>query len=198
MSPDVMRKKLVASTVSIIANNGLDKTTTRAIAKETGINEVYIYRHFSDKKDLLSKTFDQLDDELARKVWLHLSEMDIQQSGLEQSCRLFFNEVWRFMIDNREHCLAFIQYYYSPYFKDCSADTHKKRYSHIVSTIKSFFNDEADVWMILNHVLNVMLDFAVKVHFGQMSEEDDYTEHIFRVIYRSIEQYFKTTKESDS
>ena len=34
--------------------------------------------------------------------------------------------------------------------------------------------------MILNHILNVMLDFAVKVHSGQMSSDDDYSEHVFR------------------
>ena len=45
--------------------------------------------------------------------------------------------------------------------------------------------------MILNHMLNVMLDFAIKAHDGQMPSEDDYVEHVFRVIYRSIEQYFK-------
>ena len=56
---------------------------------------------------------------------------------------------------------------------------------------KDAFIDEADVWMILNHILNVMLDFALKVHNGQMSSDDDYAEHVFRVVYRSIEQYFK-------
>ena len=50
--------------------------------------------------------------------------------------------------------------------------------------------------MILNHILNVMLDFAVKVHNNQMPENDDYSEHVFRVIYESVRQYFKEGKES--
>ena len=45
--------------------------------------------------------------------------------------------------------------------------------------------------MILNHILNVMLAFAVMVHNDQMSKEDDYTEHVFRVIYQSVKQYFR-------
>lgn len=44
--------------------------------------------------------------------------------------------------------------------------------------------------MILNHILNVLLDFAVKVHNKQMPEGDNYAEHVFRVIYVSIKQYF--------
>lgn len=63
---------------------------------------------------------------------------------------------------------------------------------------KEAFKDEADVWMILNHILNVMLDFAVKAHNGQMPDSDNYSEHVFLVIYRSVEQYFRKSKESDS
>ena len=61
----------------------------------------------------------------------------------------------------------------------------------VVEKFKDAFTEESDVWMILNHILNVMLDFAVKVHNKQMSDEDDYVEHIFRVIYASVQQYFK-------
>ena len=61
----------------------------------------------------------------------------------------------------------------------------------VVDRFKEAFIEEADVWMILNHILNVMLDFAVKVHHDQMPNEDNYSEHVFRVIYASVKQYFK-------
>lgn len=193
-----MREKLIARTITVIATEGLDKTTTKAITTGTGINEAYIYRHFSDKKDLLSKTFDKLDDELVAKVMQHLPVMYMQELEYELRCRVFFEAVWKFMLANKEHCLAFVQYYYSPYFTKCSVEAHKKRYVSVVEKFKDAFKDEADVWMILNHILNVMLDFAVKVHNGQMPSEDNYSEHVFLVIYRSVEQYFRKSKESDS
>lgn len=198
MSPQDMREKLIARTITVIATEGLDKTTTKAITTGTGINEAYIYRHFSDKKDLLSKTFDKLDDELVAKVMQHLPVMYMQELEYELRCRVFFEAVWKFMLANKEHCLAFIQYYYSPYFTKYSVEAHKKRYVSVVEKFKDAFKDEADVWMILNHILNVMLDFAVKVHNGQMPSEDNYSEHVFLVIYRSVEQYFRKTKERDS
>ena len=198
MSPQDMREKLITRTITVIATEGLDKTTTKAITTGTGINEAYIYRHFSDKKDLLSKTFDKLDDELVAKVMQHLPVMYMQELEYELRCRVFFEAVWKFMLANKEHCLAFIQYYYSPYFTKYSVEAHKKRYVSVVEKFKDAFKDEADVWMILNHILNVMLDFAVKVHNGQMPSEDNYSEHVFLVIYRSLEQYFRKTKERDS
>ena len=198
MSPQDMREKLIARTITVVATEGLDKTTTKAITTGTGINEAYIYRHFSDKKDLLSKAFDKLDDELVAKVMQHLPVMYMQELEYELRCRVFFEAVWKFMLANKEHCLAFIQYYYSPYFTKFSVEAHKKRYVSVVEKFKDAFKDEADVWMILNHILNVMLDFAVKVHNGQMPSEDNYSEHVFLVIYRSVEQYFRKTKERDS
>ena len=198
MSPQDMREKLIARTITVIATEGLDKTTTKAITTGTGINEAYIYRHFSDKKDLLSKIFDKLDDELVAKVMQHLPVMYMQELEYELRCRVFFEAVWKFMLANKEHCLAFVQYYYSLYFTKYSAESHKRRYIPIVEKFKDAFKDEADVWMILNHILNVMLDFAVKVHNGQMPSEDNYSEHVFLVIYRSVEQYFRKSKESDS
>ena len=198
MSPQDMREKLIARTISVIATEGLDKTTTKAITTGTGINEAYIYRHFSDKKDLLSKAFDKLDEELVAKVMQHLPVMYMQELEYELRCRVFFEAVWKFLLGNKEKCLAFVQYYYSLYFTKYSAESHKRRYIPIVEKFKDAFKDEADVWMILNHILNVMLDFAVKVHNGQMPSEDNYSVHVFLVIYRSVEQYFRKSKESDS
>ena len=104
---------------------------------------------------------------------------------------MFFEAVWKFLLGNKEKCLAFVRYYYSPYFTKYSAESHKRRYVPVVEKFKEAFKDEADVWMILNHILNVMLDFAVKAHNGQMPKEDSYVEHVFLVIYASVKQYFR-------
>ena len=191
MSPQETRKTLIAKTISVIANEGLDKTTTKAITQGTGINEAYIYRNFKSKEDLLSKTFDELDEELVNKILQHVEVMYVKNLDFETRCRLFFTAVWNFLLGNREKCLAFIRYYYSPYFVKYSVDVHKRRYAPVVDKFSVAFRDEANVWMILNHILNVMLDFAVKVYNGQMPNDDDYVEHVFRVVYCSVQQYFR-------
>ena len=182
----------------VIAENGLDKTTTKAIVSGTDINEAYIYSRFSGKEDLLAKTFDALDDELLAKTMQHVEVMYMQELDYELRCRVFFSAVWKFLCGNRDKCLAFVRYYYSPYFKKYSAENHKRRFMPLVNKFKDAFNDEADVWMILNHILNVMLDFAVKVHNDEMPDNDNYSEHVFRVIYQSVKQYFRKNEESDS
>ncbi len=190
-----MRQTLIARTVAVIANQGLDKTTTKAIVAGTGINEAYIYRNFADKEDLLARTFDELDNELVAKAMQHLPVMYMPDMEFELRCRFFFFAVWEFLLGNKGKCLAFVQYYYSPHFQKYSAAQHKRRYEPLVEKFRDAFKDEADVWMILNHILNVMLDFAVKVHNDRMPGDDDYVEHVFRVIYASVKQYFKQAEE---
>lgn len=186
-----VQSRLIDRTIIVIAENGLDKTTTKAIVKGTDINEAYIYRYFNDKEDLLSHVFDTLDEELFNKVMQHLPVMYMRELEYELRCRVFFEAVWKFLLGSKEKCLAFVRYYYSPYFTKYSAESHKRRYMPVVGKFKDAFKDEADVWMILNHILNVMLDLAVKVHNDQMPNEDNYSEHVFRVIYASVKQYFR-------
>ena len=198
MKQDEIRRKLIDGTIHVIAKDGLDKATTKSIGEYTSINQVYIYRNFAHKEDLFAKTFESLDAELADKVLQHVPVMYVEDMEYEMRSRIFFFEIWKFLLGNRDKCLAYVRYYYSPYFSTYSADEHKKRFIPVVDKFREAFKDESDVWMILNHILNVMLDFAIKVHNDQMSKEDNYAEHVFRVIYRSVEQYFRGEEESDS
>ena len=190
MNPQEMRDVLVERTISVIANEGIDKATTKAIVSGTGINEAYIYRCFSDKEDMMVKAFEILDQELVDRINQYISVMYLKDMEFEIRCRVLFTAFWKFLLSHREKCMAYVRFHYSTYFLKYSLESHKARCKIIVDKFRPAFKDEADVLMILSHILNVILDFAVKVHSNQMPEEDDYEEHVFRVIYASIKQYF--------
>ena len=191
MKRDELRQKLIDGTIYVIAEEGLDKTTTKQVSLKTNINEAYIYRCFDGKEDMFAKTFDSLDEELIDTIMKNIDVMYISRLDFEMRCRVFFFKVWEFLLGNHDKCIAYIRYYYSSYFKKYSVDKHKKRFLPLIEKISDTFIGEADVWMIINHILNIMFDFAIKVHNDEMPSEDDYAEHVFRVIYQSIRQYFK-------
>ena len=191
MKQDEMRRKLIDGTILVIARDGLDKASTKQIGVATQANEAYIYRCFEDKEDMFAQAFESLDQELFDETMRHIHIMYERDVKFELRCRAYFDLLWAFLLRNRDKCLAFIRYYYSPYFQKYSAQRHKQRFAPLVEKFKAAYQEDADVWMILNHILNVMLDFAIKVHNDQMPNDDDHSEHVFRVIYRSIEQYFK-------
>lgn len=191
MKRDEFSQKLIDGTIKVIANEGFDKATTKQIGKVTHMNEAYIYRCFESKEDMYVKTFDMLDEELENVIMQNMDIMYMSTIDLEMRARVFFFKIWNFLLGNKEKCLAYVRYYYSPYFGTYSVKTHRERFKGVLEKFKPVFIDEADVWMIMNHILNVMLDFAIKVHNNQMKNEDNYVEHIFRVTHRSVEQYCK-------
>ena len=186
-----VRGRLIERTIAVIAENGLDKTTTKAIVKGTDLNEAYIYSHFSDKEDLLAQAFAALDEELVTVAMLHVPVMYQTELNYELRCRLYFGAMWRFLLGNREKCLAFIRYYYSPYFGKYSAPAHRRRYRPLGEKFADAFGEKTHIWMLLHHILNMMLDFAVKVFSDELPNDDNTAEHVFRLVYHSIMPYFK-------
>ena len=184
---------LIDRTITVLGSAGMDKVTTKAIVADTGISEVYIYRNFTNKEDLLTKAFEKMDDELAQKVAMHIHIMYIQSMEYQDRCRFFFTAVWEFLLQNQAKYTAFIRYYYSPYFSKYSAEAHKERFAPLVSKFQDAFKAEANVWILLNHILATMLDSATKVYDGLLPNEKDTAEHVFRIIYNAIRPYFKRT-----
>lgn len=48
-TPAATRERILRAFLRVAAARGLDRTTTRAIAEEAGVNEVTLFRHFGDK-----------------------------------------------------------------------------------------------------------------------------------------------------
>lgn len=182
---------LMTRTMEVMASAGLDKTTTKAIVEGTGINEGYIYRFFESKEEMMAAVFEQLDEELIGKVVE--SVVCVRDPGMTVENRwwLTFVSVWQFLLGNPPKCLAYIRYYYSPYFQRYSSKGHDQRLGALTEKMRESFREEANVRMILHHVLNVMMDFAVKVFDNELPDNEDTAEHVFRLVYVSVQQYFR-------
>lgn len=191
MKQDEIRRKLIDGTIHVIATDGLDKATTKQIGIETSINEAYIYRCFKDKEDLFAKTFESLDDELVNKAMENITVMYMPDFEYHLRCRVFFNSIWHFLLGNRDKCVTYIRYYYSPYFFKNSAEKHNEKYIHLIEKLSEAFRAESNVWMIMNHILNTMFDFSIKVYNGVIPDNEDTEEHVFRLVYYSVKQYFR-------
>ncbi len=180
---------MIEQTINVVAHEGLDKTTTKTIVGDTGINEAYIYKCFKNKEDLLAATFAALDEELCSKALKHVAVMYIPELDFEMRCQLFFSAIWRFLLGNQEKCVTFIRYYNSPYFRKYSLDEHKKRYIPLVDKFSRAFREDANTWMILHHILDTMLGFAIKVFNEELEDNDDTAKHVFILVYGTVCSY---------
>ena len=75
-----IRQAFIQSAIRVVARVGLDKTTTKAIAADAGLNEAYIYRCFEGKEDLLRAAFHMADVNFAsiiRQNLFHMKNSDL-------------------------------------------------------------------------------------------------------------------------
>lgn len=193
--PDEIRQALIDGTVRVVARNGLDKATTKALATEAGVNEVNIYRMFNGKDDLLKKTFSALDNELVSEILSRLPIMDVTAMPIEDRCRALFFFVWKYLVGNSEKCLCFIRYYYSPYFEKYSFEEHKANYRIVVEKFAPAFKQGVDVWLMLNHILDAMLSSAVKVFQKEMPDTDESAERVYNLVYSAVEPQLSWSKK---
>ena len=101
------REKIVEAARNLFAEKGFDRTTTAEIAREAGISEGTIYRHFKSKKELLmecvipvlQKIIDLTEDYYPRENNLRALTIDLLEMRLQlfrehhQTFRIIFREL---------------------------------------------------------------------------------------------------------
>ena len=65
---DIRQEEIKKAVLSIIFRDGLKKLSTKNIAKEVGISEGSIFRHFKSKKDIILAIMDDVIENLIEKL----------------------------------------------------------------------------------------------------------------------------------
>ena len=172
MKEQEMRVALIEATIHTIADRGLDKTTTKAIATYARLNEAYMFRIFGNKEGLLVSTFEVLDRELMAEISTALTEEERENRDKEQCLRNVIKKVWRFMLAHGDRCLAFTRYYYSPYYMRCSVKDQEERYRVTSQRFSPYLKEGTNGWLLITTTMDMMLGVALRVLSGQIPAED--------------------------
>ena len=198
MKKEYMRQKLMESAIHVVAAEGIHKATTKAIANHSGVNEVYIYRLFEDKEDLLAQTFSLIDRERIACILKYEPIMNMPAIEIDERCYIFFKSCWRSILDY-DKCSYFIKYYYSHYYNSYSPLKRRKAYSTVIESFTPAFKEGTDVWRIFNRILDIVYSTIIKILRGEIPDNDETAEDVFGVLYSALEPFFvwstsKTTK----
>ena len=189
MEKEYMRQKLMEAAIHVVATEGIHKATTKAIANHSGINEVYIYRLFSDKDDLFAQTFALIDSELIACILKYEPIMKMQGIEIGERCYIFFKSCWRNILDY-DKCSFFIKYYYSHYYDSYSPVKRKKAYAKVIESFTPAFRKDTDVWKIFNRILDIVYSTVIKILRGEIPDNEETAEDVFRVLYSALEPFF--------
>lgn len=180
------KQAFIESAVRVVARDGLDKATTKAIAADAGLNEANIYRCFESKEDLLRAAFHMEDVNFAYFLKQNLHVMHMQNTTWKDRAFQLWSASWRFILERRDDCLFYLQYYYSANCRKYAYEEHLKFFQEMFTTMEQTFKPEANVSMVLHQVYDTMLSFAARVLGGEMPDDDVTTRWAFEQIYSFV------------
>lgn len=153
---------LMTATVQAVVKHGVEKVTTRSIAAQCRVKEIYIYRYFENKEDLLAKTFAYADECFLNTIFDHLPVMNYASIDYQLRCRALFTKCWEYLLAHPDWLIFYICYYYSSSFQKYAYHAHMERYEVLIERMRPACHPQADVKTVLHHLLDTLLGQARK------------------------------------
>lgn len=108
-----MKQAFLQSAVRVAARDGLDKTTTKAIAKDAHLNEAYIYKCYSGKDELLRDALIMEDRNLADLLFEILPIMRDSDLPWKSRAYILWKRCWDFILEEPDDCIFYIRFYFA-------------------------------------------------------------------------------------
>ncbi|NCB92501.1 MAG: TetR/AcrR family transcriptional regulator [Clostridia bacterium] len=191
---NTMREKLMQGAIHVVAEDGLENTTTKKVAMLAGTSEITLFRLFKSKNNMLLQTFAYVDNEFGRKILSALPILTEAGMRYEIRYRLFFVSCWKYFMEHLEQSQFYLRFYHSSYFAVYAEERKKTRQRSLIERVKSKLrklpNDE-DTEILLIQLLDTILNFASRVARGEFSDNDETAEIVFQLWFNMIEVHHR-------
>lgn len=191
MKTEDIRLALINSTIHTISEVGIDHATTKLLATNAGVNEVYIYRIFGGKEELFKETFTYIDKDFSAALLNFLPIVYDRRLDIKLRFQKLFEKVWQYALEDKERCSFFIRYYYSRCYTNLISEERKLIYAKVMKKFDTAFPYGTDTWWLFNHILDVLFSSAVKILREEIPDNEQTEEKIFELIYSAMQPHLK-------
>ena len=181
-----MRQVFIDSAVRVVARDGMEKTTTKAIASEAKLNEAYIYKCFSGKDDLLSAALHMEDVNFANLLQKTLPVMHMPGLSWKERAYILWKRSWDFILNEPADCIFYIRYYYSASCRAHAYETHLACFQPLIEKASKSFKPGTHMDMLIHQIFSTMLFFASRVMNGELENSEETTQWAFEQIYSFV------------
>ena len=181
-----MRQSFIDSAIRIVARDGMEKTTTKAIAAEAKLNEAYIYKCFSGKDELLSAALQMEDENFANLLQKTLPVMHMQGFSWKERAYILWKKSWDFILKEPADCIFYIRYYYSASCRIHAYETHLACFKPLIEKASKSFKPATNMDMLIHQIFSTMLFFASRVLGGELENSEETTAWAFEQIYSFV------------
>ncbi|MBP3469192.1 MAG: TetR/AcrR family transcriptional regulator [Lachnospiraceae bacterium] len=183
MERDKMRSALMESVIHIVAQEGLENTTTKKIAQRVGVNEVYIHRTCRDKEDLMKRAFLAEDQEFLQEILRQFSILKAEEASLETKGRAVWTSCWDYLMNRPDSCLFYVRYFYSANFNEAVQKKHRLLCQPLLEHLRSEAETEKISETFLFQILEMSWLFSSKVALGIWKNSQETAEECFHLLY---------------
>jgi TetR/AcrR family transcriptional regulator, fatty acid metabolism regulator protein len=92
-STDIRQKQIADAASKVIIKYGSEHVTVKRIAKEVGISETAIYRHFNSKREILSFLISDIEKNLLSEIKLNIANKLLTFEALENVFQEHMNSI---------------------------------------------------------------------------------------------------------
>ena len=181
-----MRQSFIDSAIRIVARDGMEKTTTKAIAAEAKLNEAYMYKCFSGKDELLSAALHMEDENFANLLQKTLPVMHMQGFSWKERAYILWKKSWDFILKEPADCIFYIRYYYSASCRIHAYETHLACFKPLIEKASKSFKPATNMDMLIHQIFSTMLFFASRVLGGELENSEETTAWAFEQIYSFV------------
>ena len=180
---ETMRRTFLESTVRVVAQYGLERTTTKLISAEANLNEAYIYRCFENKEMLLREAFLEEDKQFVVHLRKILPVMRMEHCTWKERAFLLWQTSWAFILEKEVDCSFYYRYYYSASCQKYAYEDHLNCYRPLLEEIRGSFLPGTNISLLLHQLFATMLTFAGRVVSGAVENSPEMTRWAFEQIY---------------
>lgn len=180
---ETMRRTFLESAVRVVAQYGLERTTTKLISNEANLNEAYIYRCFENKEMLLREAFLEEDKRFVQLLQKTLPVMRMENCTWKERAFLLWQTSWAFILEKEADCSFYYRYYYSASCQKYAYEDHLNCYRPLLEKIRGTFLPGTNISLLLHQLFATMLTFAGRVVCGAVANSPELTRWAFEQIY---------------
>ncbi len=186
MEQQNIKQAFIDSAVRVVARDGMEKATTKAIAAEAKLNEAYIYKCFPSKDELLSEALHMEDVNFANFLQKTLPIMRMPGFSWKERAYILWKKSWEFILGIPDDCGFYIRYYYSASCRAHAYDVHLACYKPLIERAGKAFRPGTNMDMLIHQIFSTMLFFASRVLNGELENSEATTQWAFEQIYSFV------------
>lgn len=193
-----LRNQLMEGAIKAVSAYGLEGLTTRSIEQQCKLKDSYIYRYFEDKEDLLKKAFLREDRAFVNTIEANFAIMYDNSIDFKERCHSLWKPCWQYLVSRPDVCKFYVRYYYSTYFAQQALSEHIDICKMLVAKFSDAFPKNVNVNIVTHHLLEIMLNYGMKVSLGELEDSEETSDMIFDFIYTIVSRYINQNSDNMS